>query len=1169
MSQVLRRLRAAGAAAVILVMSAAPAGAQSVSGSISGTVVDQTQQVLPHATVTLVDEQTAAIRTAITNDSGAFGFVSVQPGRYTVRVEMSGFRTVERQHITLPANERLSIGTVQLEVGGLSESVTTTAEGSFVQTTSSDRSAILTSTQIEMVAVRGRDVVSLLRVLPGVAYQAESEAPGGSFGTTTPNISGARATLNTVTVDGLVGNDLGSPQIFSGTINFDAIGEVKVQLNNYQAEFGRNGGAMVNIVTKSGTKEFKGTAYAYKRNERLNANDFFNNRNGIPKPLYRYTTLGATLGGPVPLSRLTEKLFFFYSFENWDTKVPQPVRQVTVPTALERAGDFSQSVNQGGQLMIVRDPATGLPFPDNKIPADRINANGRSLLNVFPLPNALDRSKTGGNYNYQFQESLEVPRHQHLVRMDYRPTAKDAIYGRFSTWYADNQGFAVPAGAANWGLLGQHYTFRDYSLITNYTRVLSPSLVNELSVGARHSTEAGSALTQAGLDAVTRSQIGYTLGQFTPAINPLGIIPNASFTGIPNPAAITFEGRFPLTGADNFFTVNDTISLARGNHTYKAGVYFERTGNQEGKTGTFNGNFEFNVDTTNPFDTRHPYANALLGAFRSYTESTSRPGGDGTASVLEWFAQDTWKVSRKLTLDYGARFGWYTHWRQADGAAAAFALDRYDRSKAPLLYQPTLVNGVRLALNPATGQTAPAVLIGALVPGTGDVNNGLVEDTDPNYPDGFKTGPPILVEPRIGLAYDVTGDGKTAVRASFGLFHNTRVSGNVNWQASRNPPLQYNPQVFYGTMNTLLQSTGVVFPSAVQGFEKDTHTPTGYNYSAGVQRDIGWATVVDIAYVGAKVRDLLQARNLNTVPYGARFDAANQDPTRPGNPLPDNFFRPFPGYSDINFFENTGISDYDALQLQVNRRFAKGFQFGVAYTLSRSKDYTSAADTGTGANMRVPTYQDPRSWSFFPSSGTPFGYGLSSFDQTHVMVINYTWDLPKASRLWNSAVMRAVLDNWQLSGITAFASGTPSGVSLNLQDSGTDLTGGGDGSRVNVNGDPVLSGSDQTFAHWFDTSVFSRPNRGDSGNSGKDIIRLPGVHNWDITLFKRVPFGANARRNVQLRWEIYNVFNHTQFAGVNTAATFNPAGQQVNSIFGQVTSTRSPRIMQASLRVSF
>ena len=356
----------------------------------------------------------------------------------------------------------------------LAETVTTLAEGSFVQTTSSERSALLTSTQIEMVAVRGRDVISLLRVLPGVAYGADSEAPGGSFGTTTPNIGGIRNTWNTVTVDGLVGNDLGSPQIFSGTINFDAIGEVKVQLNNYQAEHGRNGGAMVSIVTKSGGREYRGSGYLYKRHESLNANDFFNNRSGIAKPLYRYTTLGATLGGPVPLESAKDKLFFFYSFENWDTRVPQPVRRVTVPTALERTGDFSQSLNQAGQLIVIRDPTTGQPFTNNRIPS---NLDQPERPGPAQRVSAAQRARS---QHHRRELQLPVPG---------KPGGAATPASRADRLPADGEGRPLRPvldvvrrqsglrGAGrrrNWGLLGQHYTFDDNSLILNYTRILSP-----------------------------------------------------------------------------------------------------------------------------------------------------------------------------------------------------------------------------------------------------------------------------------------------------------------------------------------------------------------------------------------------------------------------------------------------------------------------------------------------------------------------------------------------------------------------------------------------------------------------------------------------------------------------------------------------------------------------
>jgi hypothetical protein len=473
----------------------------------------------------------------------------------------------------------------------------------------------------------------------------------------------------------------------------------------------------------------------------------------------------------------------------------------------------------------------------------------------------------------------------------------------------------------------------------------------------------------------------------------------------------------------------------------------EHTRNEEGATATFGGNYVFSNDTNNPGSAGYAYANALLGAFTQYTESTSRPGGDGTAKLFEWFAQDTWRTSRKLTVDYGLRFAYYTHWRQKGGQAAAFSVERFDPAKAPRLYRPALVGSTRVGVDPVTGQTVPAVLIGAFVPGSGEAANGMALDTGTGYPDGFREQPPVLIEPRVGFAYDLRGNGKTAIRGSFGIFCNTRNTGNTNWTASRNPPLQFNPTIFYGNLATLLQSSSNLFPNNVQGFAQEVKTPRLYSYTIGVQRDIGWNTVVDVAYVGTKGRHLLNVQNINTVPYGARFLPENQDPTRANTALADNFFRPYPGYGDITYFSNIGLSDYDALQLQANRRFAHDFQFGVAYTLSKVRDYASTDTTA------LPLYQNFDAWS----------YARASFDQTHVAVINYTWDLPDASRLWDNPVVRAVFDNWQLSGITAFASGAPSGVALTTADS-FDFSGGGDGTGVTVNGDPTLSSGARSIA---------------------------------------------------------------------------------------------------------
>jgi len=326
---------------LIALAFAAPLMAQTVSGTISGSVVDPSGQVIPGATVNLINEATADSRTMLTNDEGSFVFTAVQPGTYTVKVEQVGFAIFERKGNKLTANEHLSVGNLALKIGEMSETITTTAEGTPVQTDSTEHSALVTSKQLELVSIRGRDVTELLRVLPGVTYREQGESAGNGFGSGSPNIQGGRNTWNTFNVDGLRGNDLGSPNVFSSTVSFDAIDEVKVLLNSYQAEYGSNSSAAVNIVTKSGTSDYHGSAYWYKRHEKFNANNFFNNANNVKRPRYRFNTFGGTLGGPVwlPNEKLKDKLFFFYSLELAQNQNPQPLRQVTVPTELERRGD--------------------------------------------------------------------------------------------------------------------------------------------------------------------------------------------------------------------------------------------------------------------------------------------------------------------------------------------------------------------------------------------------------------------------------------------------------------------------------------------------------------------------------------------------------------------------------------------------------------------------------------------------------------------------------------------------------------------------------------------------------------------------------------------------------------------------------------------------------------
>lgn len=1116
-----------------------------VTGSVTGTVVDPSGQVVAGARVTLTNEATRDVRRTASSEIGAFSFVAVPPGAYSLKVEQSGFKAAERTGLVLTANERLAVGDIALQLGAVSETVSVEAVAAQVQTDSSEHSAVLTSRQLETLTARGRDVVSLLRTIPGVQYQADQDSVGGSYGTGTPSIGGTSNNTNILAVDGVVSNDMGTPNVFSSVTTMDAIGEVKVILNSYQAEYAGNGGAVVEVITRSGGRDFHGNGYWYVRNEALNANDFFNNRTNIKRPQYRYNTLGASIGGPIyfpgKFNRDRNLLFGFYNIENWQIHLPGALTQYMMPTAAQRAGDFSQTVDTNGKLIPVTDPTTHAPFPGNIIPKDRLNPNGLAFLNMLPAPNFINPAITGNTYNYQIQEVLNDPKRSQLFRIDVVPSDKDRFYVRGKTWMAQQNGYAVASGARPIGFFAQCYCFTESGLAVGETHIFSPSIVMEITSGIRHNHEAWYANDP--LSRVLRSGIGYSLGQWYPQANPQGIIPRMSF-GIQNSPDVTFDDRFLTGGADFTFSFNDNVTVTRGPHTIKTGVAIYRMREYEGERSVFSGTFNFSRDANNPFDTNYAFSNAALGVFQSYTESNARYGANERQSMVEWFVQDTWKVNRRLTLDYGIRFSWYNQmYPNNPGQQSVLALDLYNRKDAPTLYRPAFgSNNVRMAQNPLTGQLLPAAYIGAFVPNTGNPAPGGVLSGDKNYPRGFVDQQPVLYGPRLGFAYDPFGKGRTAIRAGAAILYNMRVS---KWSATtNNPPAIFTPITYYGTMDTFLQSAGVLAPSNTNSFFRRAKTPDIYNLTFGIQQDLGRSLLLDVSYLGVLGRHLTQTVALNTIPYGARFLPQNQDPTSPGKPLPDNFFRPFPGYNNITFWDNAWTSNYNALLVSLNRRFSKGLQLGVAYTYSKYLDYTG-----------IPVYMPLRQWS----------YGPDSADQTHNLAVNFAYDLPRASAIAPNPVVRAVFDNWQLSGIAQFVTGTPSGISFTTTD-GADLTGGGDGQRVNVVGDAFSGG--HTFYQWFNTAAFARPGKNDPGNAAKVVVRNPGVNNWDLAVAKRFPV-AGEGRYFQLRWEAYNAFNHTQYSSINTSARFDPTGAQVNPLFGQVTATRSPRVMQGSLRFTF
>jgi hypothetical protein len=1132
--------------------------AQTVSGSISGTVTDATGATVTGAKVFLTSDLTAESRETVTNDTGDFIFNTLRPTTYILRVEQTGFKTLERKNLVLTATQRLSVGELQLSIGAVSDRITVEAQGARVQTASSENSAELSGKQLNQLMTRGRDVISLLRVLPGVGTATDADSLGGTFGTNTPNIGGMRTNMNTMSADGQSGNDADGVGGFNGMTSLDAIAEVKVLLNSYQAEYGRNAGASINLVTKSGTRDFHGSAYWFVRNEAFNANDFFNNRNSQKRPLYRYNTFGGTIGGPVYIpgkfNSNRDKLFFFYSREDWRINEPRAVRRVTMPTALERQGNFSQTLDVNNAQIPINDPLNNnARFPNNVIPANRLNRNGQAILNLFPQPNFFDRALSGGNYNYQFQEITEHPKKLNTLKGDYNFSQNDRLSVRYTGWWADRRGYeGLAAFNSNWNQLLHRYLFKTDQIQGNFTKVVRPNLISETQFGYRVLGEIGDPRSSTTFDPVIRSKTGLSsLGQLYPTNNPLDIIPQASFGGVNSAANIAYDGRLPIDARDWRWNYGNNVSWIKGSHSLKFGIYGEYQMNSEGPRANFGGNFDFGRNPNNPFDSNYAYSNALLGNFNSYSESSTRTTGLARQWIFEWFLQDTWKVNRRLTLDYGLRFTKFSPWRVTDGAAAALAFERFDPARAPRLIQPALNNGVRVGRNPITGAFVPAVLISSYAPNSGDPANGMVVAGDGALPDGFANRR-LEYGPRFGFAYDVTGDGKTAVRGGIGVSKQAVPSaGSYLWTTRTNPPVQFNPQLFYGNLDTYLNSAGTLFPSNVSALERDPKTATVVNYSLAIQRDIGFKTIVDVSYVGNRSQHLQQNRNLNTIPYGARFDARNGDPTSPGRPLPDNFFRPNPGYGDLTYIENSGYGNYNALQLSVNRRMTSNVQFGLAYTFSKAMDLTSGDSGG------LPLYRPYRIWN----------YGRSDYDQTHVAVFNYIWDLPKASKHWNNAFSKLAFDNWQFAGIVTLASGTPRGIGLSTVDN-ADITGGGDGARVNVIASPLLPKSERNFDRNFNTNAFARPARGDFGNAPRDVFRGPGINNWDLTFMKRFPL-RNEARFFQLRWEMYNAFNHTQFSNLDTGARFDVNGNQVNTQFGRFTSTRTPRVMQGSLNFTF
>ena len=534
---------------VVFFLGLGLAWAQATSGGMFGSVTDSSGSVIVQAEIKLSSVTTGAQRTVQTTHSGEFVIDGLEPGEYNIRVTAPGFKTLERTGIQLSPSDRLGLGNLALEVGGVDQKVTVTAEAATVQTASGERSSFISAAQTEELPIYGRTVTSMIAIAPGVVDPTGPEGRNlAGTAAVSFNVAGSRATSNNFTVDGITLTAVGGAANGTFMPSQEAISEVKILTSNYQAEYGRLSGSDVQMVTKSGTRQFHGMGMYYGRNEDLNANNFFSNLQGIARPVNRFNAITYNVGGPAwlpgKLSKLRNQLFFFWNQEFLPQKSTSALQYDTMPTALQRAGNFSQTL-AGGKLVPVIDPNTGVAFPGNIVPTSRIDPNGQALLNVFPLPNASNSTA----YNYVTQTASTTPVKLATLKLDFNVRPSDLFSVTLTGDWMTATGGSNAGGnglTLNFPIVTSMVTKTDGDMVAgHYTHIFSPSTINELMFGYAQDYGPTDSFPGNALANLQRNTYGFNAGQLGPASNPLNLLPGMTFAGISDPPNITYDGRFP------------------------------------------------------------------------------------------------------------------------------------------------------------------------------------------------------------------------------------------------------------------------------------------------------------------------------------------------------------------------------------------------------------------------------------------------------------------------------------------------------------------------------------------------------------------------------------------------------------------------------------------------
>jgi len=1225
-------------------LAGANLGAQAGNGTLTATIVDAQGGALPGATVTVTEQATNATRTIVTDPDGVFRIPALPPGRYSLEITMEGFSPLRVTDISLAPAEVKSLEKIELKIGQLSESVVVAANATTVQTATSSRMGTVTAEQLTNIQMKGRDVWGMLAVIPGV----QDTNMNRSFTTWTSmeaiTINGSPNTSKVVVIDGVnVVDELGTQAQVNP--NMDAVGEVQVISSGYTAENGRSSGGLIIMTTKSGTSQFKGSGWYNARRKEWRANEYFRKKNNQEKSDYKVNIPGYSVGGPLFIPKVLDrgKMFFFVSQEYTDDLRPATFSRTNYPTALERQGDFSQTYSGNangpgqGTVQPIINPDTGQAFPGNRIPLScagipgcvngYLHPLGQQMLNLLPVPNGyFDPANNQYNaYNYGVDTFPYHSRTNNTVRLDVvlNPSLRGSY--RFIKDREDNISNNVFAPGIGWA----NNAVPGYISTASVTKVFGPRLVNETTLGFAHNSYAWYADDGKYHEDYTqyyRSAVGLE----PPRLEPFGAYRDPQGLGYdqsdeyPYLPAMTFgangqsranlasynPGRaanriLPAANRNDRWTFTNDLSWTRGRHNLKFGALVEWASKTEPLSPDYAGTYAFGHNAENPLSTGNGYANALLGTFTTYTELTNRVDRDRRHWQTEGYLQDSWRVKSGLTLDYGVRLthtGSYFDTRQS---TAGFYEPSWSPSQAPRLYKPTCTTGVpgnvacaannQRAYDPANpGVLLSSAFIGNIVPGSGTQINGMVADGYPGMrPGEYFEFTPLVAAPRVGVAWDINGNGKQALRASGGTFYAIPTRGA--WEGYvGTAPAAFNRQVRWATFSDIenFATSGKTFvetPITAQYAGGETRTlEKSYNLNLTYQRDIGFNTTAEVAYVGSWTYGGGRTDDINR-PVNNVYLLGTPGALFNNNQVDINTLRTnYPGIGAINkwrdvkdgFTVNNNTLRYNAMQVNVQRRLHQGLQMGLAYTLAKgvgwngyNQDYLDADPTGALNRLRL--------------------WGPTANDRTHNLTLNYSYALPKLAE--GVPVVNAILRDWMVSGVTKYLSGAATQPACTTNTTGvanqnptlTPSVNNATTAACVYTGEPLFIARDPNLPEedqlHFNPAAFAmaKPFSATVGNFGDvplGILRNPGFWNWDLTLQRRFPIKAAGRQiQARLQLQLYNVFNTPQFNALNTTLTYQddpnlPGPDSLllqSTLQGRYTASNPPREFGVTFRVDW